>query len=347
MVALKNPEVDAFLARPNPARPIVLVFGPDAGLVRERTDKIIQASVDDPRDPFALVRLEGDALASEPSRLAEETDTVPLLGGRRAIWVKAGGRNFAAAIETVLQAPPNDCRIIIEAGDLRRNAPIRVVCEKAKSAAVIACYVDGERELGRLIDDEMREAKLAIAPDARAMLVSLIGGDRQASRSELRKLALYAQGRDRVGIEDVLAVVADASALALDGVVDAAFAGRTAEAETQFAKALAAGTSAGTILAAALRHVTQMHKARIAVDAGDSIDAALGGFVPPVHFRRKPLVESAVRSWSAERLARAMEQLADATLEARKLRTPVDGLVEPTAQRALLSIAQQARRAPK
>jgi DNA polymerase-3 subunit delta len=90
-----------------------------------------------------------------------------------------------------------------------------------------------------------------------------------------------------------------------------------------------------------------MHKARIAVDAGDSIDAALGGFVPPVHFRRKPLVESAVRSWSAERLARAMEQLADATLEARKLRTPVDGLVEPTAQRALLSIAQQARRAPK
>ena len=75
----------------------------------------------------------------------------------------------------------------------------------------------------------MREAKLTIAPDARAALVPLIGGDRQASRSEIRKLALYAHGKDRVELDDVLAVVADASALALDAVVDAAFAGRTAE----------------------------------------------------------------------------------------------------------------------
>ena len=34
MVALKGPDIDKFLARPQ--RSIVLVFGPDAGLVRER-----------------------------------------------------------------------------------------------------------------------------------------------------------------------------------------------------------------------------------------------------------------------------------------------------------------------
>jgi hypothetical protein len=36
--------------------------------------------------------------------------------------------------------------------------------------------------------------------------------------------------------------------------------------------------------------------------------------------------------------------LAEAAHEGRKLRTPVDGLIDPIAQRALLSIAQQARR---
>jgi len=344
MVAIKTADVDSFLARPNPAQPVVLVFGPDAGLVRERVDSIVRVSVDDPRDPFALVRLEGDVLASESSRLAEEADTVPLFGGRRAIWVKAGGRNFVSAVETVLQTPPADCRIIIEAGDLRRNAPIRVVCERAKSAAVIACYVDGDRELNRLVDQEMRDAKLSITSDARAALVALIGGDRQASRSEIRKLALYAQGKDNIVLDDVLAVVADASALALDAVIDAAFAGRTTDTEVQFAKATAAGTTAGTILSAALRHVAQLHKARLSLDAGDNTDAALGGFVPPIHFRRKPLVETALKSWTAKRLARAMEQLAEAARECRKLRSPADSLVEPMAQRALLSIATAARR---
>lgn len=343
MVALKYAEVDSFLAKPPPGRPIVLVFGTDAGLVSERVGKIIHASVDDPNDPFSLVQLSGDLLASEPSRLAEEAHTVPLFGGRRAVWVKAGGRNFAAAVELVIATPPTDCHIVIEAGELRRNAPLRAVCEKAKSVAVIACYPDNERDLLRLIDDEMREADLAIAPDARTALVSLIGGDRQASRSEIRKLALYARGQQRVTLDDVLAVVADASALALDNLLDAAFAGRVAEAETQFSKALAAGTTSGTIMSSALRHVIQLHRARLTADGGGT-DEALSSFIPPLHFGRKPSVEAALKRWTTPRLTRAMENLAEAAYEIRRLRVPADGLADPIAQRALLSIAMTAQR---
>jgi DNA polymerase-3 subunit delta len=340
MVALKAADVDAFVARPNPERPIVLLFGPDAGLVHERAEKLINASVDDPRDPFALVRIEGDALASEPSRLVEEAHTVPLFGGRRAVWIKSGSRNFAAAVEAVVASPPVDCRIVIEAGDLKRNAPLRAICEKARSAAVLPCYADNERDLARLIDDEMRDAKLTIAPDARAALVSLIGGDRQASRSEIRKLALYAHGKDRVVLEDVIAVVADASALGLDAVVDAAFAGRASDTEAQFSKALSAGTSSGSIMSWALRYVTQLHKARVELDAGEDTFTAMRSFMPPVHFSRADTVQAALRSWTAPRLERAMEQLAEAALNVRRTASLADSL----AQRALLSLAVSARR---
>jgi DNA polymerase-3 subunit delta len=344
MVALKSNEIESFVAQPHPTRPIVLVFGPDAGLVRERATGIIQASVDDPRDPFALVHLDGDILASEPMRLIEEAQTVPLFGGRRAIWIKAGARNFIAAIEPVLATPPTDCRIVIEAGELRRTAPLRGLCEKAKAAAVIACYPDNERDLMRLIDDELRAVKLTIAPDARAALLSLIGGDRQASRGEIRKLALYVQGKDRVLMDDVLAVVADASTLAVDDMVDAAFAGRADETEAQFCKVHAAGMSAGTIMSAALRHAIQLHRARLVIDAGEAPGAAISGFIPPIHFSRRLSVETTLRNWTAARLERAMENLAAATHEIRKLRSPVDGLADPIAQRALLAVASSARR---
>lgn len=340
MVAIKNRDADAFVSRPSAAQPIVLLYGPDAGLVRERAEKIIGSSVADINDPFALVRLEGDALASEPSRLVEEAHTVPLFGGKRAVWVKGGSRNFASAVEAVVASPPVDCRIVIEAGDLRRTAPLRTLCEKAKSAAAIACYIDGEADLARLVDDEMRQAKLAIAPEARTALVSLIGGDRQASRGEIRKLALYAHGKDKITLDDVLAVVADASALALDAVIDGAFAGKTAELETQFAKAIAAGMSPGTIMSGALRFIAQLHKARLALDEGDSADDAMRAFIPPVHFTRRSTVEGALRSWTSPRLARVMEQLAETALNVRK--TPA--LAEALAQRALLSIAMGVRR---
>src|SRR5262249_14961262 len=153
-------------------------------------------------------------------------------------------------------------------GDLRRTAPLRVICERSRAAAVIACYPDAERDLARLIDDELRTGGLAIAPDAKALLVALLGGDRLASRSEIRKLSLYSLGKERVEVEDVLAVVSDASALALDALLDAAFAGDPRALETEWVKARAAATAPGTIISAALRHLGQMHKAKLALDHG-------------------------------------------------------------------------------
>src|SRR5262245_16570308 len=122
MVALKGGEIDAFVARPDAARPAVLVFGPDLGLVRERAEAIIRASVDDPRDPFALVRLDGDNVAGDPARLVDEAQTVPLFGGRRAIHLRAGAKNILPAVEALLALTLRDCRVVLEAGDLNRCA---------------------------------------------------------------------------------------------------------------------------------------------------------------------------------------------------------------------------------
>lgn len=340
MVALRGKEIDAFLARPDPARPIILLYGPDAGLVRERADVLMASAVDDPNDPFSLVRMEGDELAAEPSRLVDEAMTVPLFGGRRAIRIRAGSRNFASGIDTLADMQPKDCRIVIEAGELRPDAPLRKACEKAKSAVAIACYADTERDLAKLIDDELRAANLKIAPDARATLTLLLGGDRQASRNEIRKVALYAHGQREVTLDDVVAIVTDASGLALDPIIDNAFAGRAAEVDIAFAKAMAAGTYPGMIIMSAQRHAALLHKARLSIDEGRSeLDALDSGF-PRLHFSRKSLVETALRNTSSERMARVMAQLADAAFDMRKQ----SSLAEVIAQRALLAIAVNARR---
>ncbi len=340
MTAIKTSDVDRFIARPNPGQPTVLVYGPDAGLVRERVDALVRASVDDPNDPFAFVRIESEELSANPGRLADEANTVPLFGGRRAVLLRVNSRhNIVPSIEVMLEAPPRDCRIVVEAGELRKTAPLRTLFEKAKGGAAIGCYPDGERDLARLIDEEMHAANLTLAPDARVTLTGLLGGDRLASRAELRKLALYALGRERIELADVLAVVADASDQAVDGVIDAAFAGETREVETEFGRARS-GSSPAAIVSAAIRQVANLHKMKLAVEGGDSIEFAMMRGAPPVHFTRKNAVETALRAWSPPRLLRAMQQLAEASLDMRRN----SDLAEPIAQRTLLMLSQNARR---
>jgi DNA polymerase III subunit delta len=341
MVAFKAADVEGFVARPDPGKPIVLVFGPDAGLVRERAAALVRASVDDPSDPFGLALLEGDKLAEMPERLLEEAHTVPLLGGRRAVLVKAGGRNFTAALERLLGAPPGiDCRVIIEAGDLKRGTPLRTLCERAPIAAALPCYADSARDLSRLIDQAMRQAGMAITPSARAMLVSLIGGDRSASRSELEKLTLYALGKDSVDVPDVMAVVADATLPAVESLIDAAFAGFANDVEINFEKVRSSGVSATTIAAACIRQAAALHVFRLAVESGTSIDDLVRRATPAIHFSRLKAVSAALEIWTSNRLERLIGQLGDTSLAVRKW----SKLAYPIVQRMLMSIAMAARR---
>src|ERR1700761_9314880 len=310
MVALRGKEIDSFLARPDPGRPIILLYGPDAGLVRERADALLKSAVDNVDDPFSLVRLDGDELSAEPSRLVDEALTVPLFGGRRAIRVRAGSRSFASGIDTLADSPIKDCRIVIEAGELRAESPLRKACERAKTAVAIACYPDGERDLARLIDDELRIANLRMAGDARAALIALLGGDSQASRNELRKLTLFAHGEGEVTLDHVMAVVADASEMKLDPIVDGAFAGRPDLVESEFAKAMVAGTYPGVIISAAQRQAAWLHKSALAVAEGTPVATLLDSGFPRLHFSRKTNVETALRQFSAARLISIIEQLA-------------------------------------
>jgi DNA polymerase-3 subunit delta len=340
MVAIKASGVDAFLARPQPGVVVVLVYGPDHGLVAERCDGLVAQALKGSDDPFALIRLEGDDLASDPGRLSDEARTIALFGGERVIRVKVGGRAMVAAVEGLLSGPQPESLTVLEAGDLKKGAPLRALCEKHAHAAALPCYPDEAGMRERLIDEEMRAAGLTIAPDARALLAEHLGPDRLAARGEIQKLCLFAMGGGRIEIDDVLATVADAADIGIDVAVDFAFAGRTADAAGALRQLRSSGTPASVVAGAALRHVLTLYKLRADVDGGRSPRAVMEGAGMAFHFRRRDAVERALARWSSSKLLEAANRLAEATAVGRRMAA----VAEAVSERALLGIAIEGAR---
>ncbi|MBB3770562.1 DNA polymerase-3 subunit delta [Angulomicrobium tetraedrale] len=340
MVAVRPAEVEATLTRIDPLRPILLLFGPDSGLVRERARAYLARAAANSTDPFGITRLDGDEISGDPGRLVDEAGTVALFGGRRVVSLRVGSRNVVPAVEALLAVPPSDAIVVIEAGDLKRGTGLRALCEASPHALAIACYADTDRDLSRLIDTMTAEAGIAIDRDARAELMGLLGSDRLASRGEIGKLLLYAAGEPRITAEHVRAIVGDASSLALDEIVDSAFAGMSAEMSSAFVKATQEGMRADIVLGAVCRGAQSLHQLRLAVEGGASVERAMDGARPALHFRRKPLIEKALRSWSAARLQAALLTLDDALLAARRSAA----LGPALAERALFQLAAAARR---
>jgi DNA polymerase-3 subunit delta len=333
VVAVKSYDADRFLAYPPQHVFLYLLYGTDSGLVTERAWKIISRVIGDPNDPFALVRLGGDDLADDPARLADEANTIPLFGGARGIWIVAQGKQFLSAIESLLEAPPRDCTLVIEAGSLKKDAPLRSLCERAKAAAAIQCYPDSPKDIAKLIDAEVAAAGLAISPDAKAFLVSQLGEDRLSTRSEIEKLVLYAHGAGDITLDHVQAVACDASSLVASDAVNAAFLGDFAALDASLRHVFAGASDYQAVLGAALRHALDLHRARRDPEEGQGPREG-SGFAG-----HRDAFERHLRAWTRLSLGQAVGILSTAIATTR--REPRLG--PSLAARALWTIAHTAR----
>jgi len=339
MVAVKAGDVEGALRRPDPRIGVYLFYGPDVGLINERAKAVAERSVDDPSDPFQLIRIDGDDIASDPARLADEAGTVGLFGGRRAIWIKATSRNIAPAVDVVLKGDLQDTVIVIEGGDLAKSAPLRTLCERSQRALALPCYADTGKDLGAIVDETLKSGGFSIGREARTALLASLGGDRLATRGELAKLMLYAHGQREITLADVDAIMSDVSSLAMDAVVDAAFAGEGSGLETGSRRLAAEGVHASVLLGAALRHALMLLPARLSVEEGRPVNGVVEG-MRNLHFRRKPLVERHLQRWTSEALKQAIAQIQASLLETRRLAD----LGDTIAAKTLLDLARTARR---
>ena len=341
---LSGAKAEAFVRKPDPALAAALVFGPDRGLVRERMAAIAQAVVGDTSDPFRVVEIPAAGLKADPARLNDEAAALAFGGGRRLVIVREAGDAAAALFAEFLgAAPTGGAFVLVEGGDLSKKSSLRAAFEGSSRAASIACYGDDERSVRAFIAELLRQHKLTAEAAALDLLCERLGQDRDQTRGEIAKLAIYkgdpAGAGNRVGADDVLAAIGDGGAASLDAVALAAADGDYADLDRALTRALLDGESPIALLRAAERHVERLHLARAHMAAGASADQAMGKLRPPVFFRSVDRFRRQLSAWTPERLAAALGALLDAEIACKTAAAPIEAI----AHRALARVAAAAR----
>lgn len=346
MAQKKSHEVDAFINRENRAFPLVLIYGPDKGLVAERAKRYAKATGLPLDDPFAVIHMQADEIDSDPARLSDEARTISMFGGDRLIWVRnaAGQKGLADAVKHLAAEPPQDAIVLIEAGDLKKTAVLRTAIENAKAGMALPCYADDARGIDGVIDDVLAQEKMQISLDARHLLRASLGGDRLATRGELEKLCLYVRGSERIEVDDVRQAVGDVSALSMDEVIDAVIIGDMAKFEIEFDRIVKSGTAPFLVLNAAMRQFQQIQLLRHAVEIERKSPATVvAGARPPIFFTRRKLVEIAISRWTADALIKVLDRIQRTVLESRQNSV----LSIPIIRQSLMAVTIEAARAAR
>ncbi|HUA76875.1 MAG TPA: DNA polymerase III subunit delta [Acetobacteraceae bacterium] len=319
---LEARRVASFLRDPGPAR-VVLLYGDDTGLIRERAASLVRSVIGAADDPFRLTTL------SRATDLPVEAASGSLIGGRRVLRLPEAGEDAREPVAAVLEGR-GDAFVLLEAPDLApsRSRLIKLV-EGHRDGVTIGCYAEEGERLAESVRIWLAENDVSVDGPALAWLVSQLGADHALNRREIEKLALYVGPGGRVDLASAEEAVGDVAGLSLDDALFAATSGDVATADRALERALAEGAAPVSVIRAGILHLTRLQRAGLGVPGG-----------PRVFFRREAAFTRALKLWPREALATALASFFRAEREAKRTGAPASVLC----RHMVLELARRAAR---
>lgn len=327
MSIIRPASAERFLAAPPKDVFVFLLHGENSGLVSLRAQALARRSVGKDADALQILRLDGDAISSDPEKLLNEAYAISMFREKRALRIVAGRKALLAALEPLLKSPPEDFVVIIEAGALKKDAALRRLMEEAAGAAAIECPPDTASELAATVEAATKAAGVRMDVQARDLLVSLLPPDRMTSQAELDRLMLYAGPAGSLTEADIRLVVDNGSELAVQDLVDAAFLGAFDTAETLLAQLATQGLEPNAILFALLSQTVLLHRACVMVESNRSRDEAVADAQRHgLYFKRRPAFERQLRRLTSGAALALLDSLDTALGNIRKFPKIADAI---------------------
>lgn len=290
---------------------VFLIYGENAGLVRERATRLVKRVTNSLDDPFLVSVLGKDS----HDHLIEEATALSLMGGQRVVWVREASDSLTKSLKDFSdvyldgeKSTSLDSIVILEAEALSPRSSLRTLVEKHPLMAAIPCYA----EAGRSLEETVRAllGRKNITPDAFCYLLAVLGADRALIRNEVEKLLLFVGNDPQITIEDVEQVLGDSHEYSVDDIVYAVMGGQLAVADRVLDRGLKEGISLIAILRGVLSCAARLMQVRTMIEEENiSSRNAVAKLNPPVFFKRMDSFMQALAYWNARRLSCLIQQI--------------------------------------
>jgi DNA polymerase-3 subunit delta len=310
---------DAFIRAPGKSA-AALVYGTDAGQVRQRVASLAESWLGKNPDPMARMEFSPEQIKEDPAKLSDELAAMSLMCPRRVVLLREAEDGLLPAIEEALaHRAPENYFILYVTESLQANSKLRLWAERASDVGCIPCYKDEGSGLEQFIRDTLRGYGLRCDSETTRLLAYQLSGDRQIILNELEKLSLYVGDEaEIVTIEDVLASVGENNDRSFDEF-NAAVAGGDMVSLCRLSDRLQMEGNHGLLLVRSLmRYFQRLETLALKRDSGMSIDAAIESLRPPVFFKTKPQLKAHAMRWSPQACATALAQLQLLELDSKR-----------------------------
>ncbi len=335
---LSGAEASRYLAKPDPGRAGLLIYGEDAMRVALKRQEVIGALIGPKgEEEMRLTRMSGGDLRRDGAILLDAIKAMGFFPGPRVAFVEEATDGLAETIGLALKEwQKGDANIVLTAGNLTGKSALKTLIEKHTAAVAIGLYDDppSREEVEALL---AKSGLTAIEPAAMNELLALSRAlDPGDFRQTLEKIGLFKHGdATPLTVAEVADLTPGTTETDIFDVVAAAVDGKAVELGLLMRRIEAQGVQAVTLCIQTLRYVRALHGA--VSDPG----GVAAGIARTFGFgNRRPAMQAQAGRWTGRALEQALALLVETDLTLRSTsRAPAMAVME----RALIRIAMMKR----
>lgn len=335
---LSGPDANRYLAKPDPARAGLLIFGADPMRVALKRQEAVLALIGPLGEgEMRLTRIQAAELRKDQAKLSDATRAVGFFPGPRVAFVEDATDGLTETLGAALNDwRAGDAQIVVTAGNLTGKSALKTLFEKHLNAVCIGLYDDPPSRED--IEQSLAKAGLTrIDPAAMTDLTILARAlDPGDFRQMLEKISLYKyQDSTPLTPAEIHALAPATIEAEVDDLIAAVADQRVADIGPLMRRLEGQGILPVTLCIGALRHFRSLH-----VAASDPGGVSNGMLKARVFGPRRDAMQRQATNWGMRRLEDALALLLETDLALRSTsRAPAMAVME----RALIRLTMMRR----
>lgn len=294
----------------------VLIYGPDESIARDYLASLSLTFTQ--KDPGTTIeRIHANKLKSEPYLLGEALSSFSLLSSSIVVVLEDTGDNATSTIKGCMEMESCQNFLIVIAEELGPRSSLRMLFEKEKNLAAIACYEDNESASRQYIAKLLREKQITFDEECVPLIFSLTGNHRGLLFQSVEKIAMYLDPGERLTIPLTMDILFQQGEASTDDFCFAVLDQKPSIVVNALDKMLKLNKAPVSLLRSLSRYIERLIILQQLRENGKATEEAFNALRPPVFFMHKSKYEQHLSRYSLPVLLRMLGKL---TREEKKLK---------------------------
>jgi len=173
-----------------------LLYGENVGIKKDIKD-LIKKTIVEKEDNAEVLTLYENEIVEKDETFFNFAYSGSLFANKKIITIFNATDKILDKLKNIYDRKQDNLFLIIFSDALEKKSKLRAFFEKDKKTICIPCYLDNERDLENIAQQELKKNNIVFSREAINLLIEKSNSDRNNLRNEIEKIKIYSLNKKK------------------------------------------------------------------------------------------------------------------------------------------------------